>query len=154
MPSTRQRRSLAPRAVSGGSAAITWFDERDGNREVYLAVVSDNPTHEALEAHALRVTSTPGESIGAYVAWNDERIGLVWSDELEGQHEVFFQSFDSTGRATEASHRLTRNTTASLIPSIQTWADGFALVWNEDVVEERGTHESGGRSEVMFSLVP
>lgn len=86
------------------------------------------------------------------MAWNGRRFGLAWSDEREGQHEVYFQPFGCDGTAIEEPQRLTRNQTGSLIPAIRPWADGFALVWNEDVVEERGTHELGGRSEIVFSF--
>ena len=74
------------------------------------------------------------------------------ADDREGQHEVFFQSFDHKGLARGGARQITMNPTASLIPAIQPWADGFALVWNEDVIAARGTHESGGRSEIVFSL--
>ncbi len=137
-----------------GRVALTWFDERDGNREVYLAVVSEKALRLGqAEAHQLRVTNTPGESIGAYLAWNRDRIGLSWSDEIGGQHEVFFAPFDADGHPLRPTQRLTANSTASLIPAISPWAEGFALVWNEDVLRDRGTHETGGNSEVVFSLV-
>ena len=105
------------------------------------------------EAHARRVTPTVGASIGAYVAWNGGRVGLVWSDDTEGEAEVYFQAFDATGGALHAAERLTHNPTASLIPAIQPWSDGFALAWNEDVVEERGDHRSGGQSDIVFTTV-
>ncbi|MDE0831243.1 MAG: hypothetical protein OSB03_18790, partial [Vicinamibacterales bacterium] len=96
---------------------------------------------------------TPGESIGAYVNWNGGRIGLAWSDDHDGQHEVYFQPFDQGGAPLEPARRLTDNTTASLIPAIVPLADGFGLAWNEDIVAERGDHETGGRSEIVFARV-
>ena len=137
-----------------GRIALTWFDERDGNREIYLAVLSEKALAVGqIEAQRVRVTNNPGQSIGAYLAWNGDRIGLAWSDEVDGQHEIFFTSFDASGRSSEAPQQLTANPTASLIPAIAPWDEGFALVWNEDVIDERGTHETGGNSEVVFSLV-
>jgi len=121
------------------AAAVTWFDERDGNEEVYLAVAPFPQLRNRFEAHARRVTPTVGASIGAYVAWNGGRVGLVWSD--------------ATGVALHAAERVTHNPTASLIPAIQLWGDGFALAWNEDVVEARGDHRSGGQSDIVFTTV-
>ena len=140
-------------ALHGDRVALTWYDELDGNREVYLAVGVSRAIREGLSRLATRVTATPGESIGAYVDWNADRVGLAWSDEVDGQHEVFFQSFDLDGRPVREARRLTRNETASLIPSIQPWAGGFALAWNEDVIGMRGSHGGGGRSDVAFTLV-
>ena len=140
--------------VETGRVALTWFDERDGNREVYLAVVSRQALMSGLsEAQQVRVTDTPDESIGAYLAWNGYRLGLAWSDEVGGQHEIFFALYDSSGHSLGTPRRLTANPTASLIPAIARSGDGFALVWNEDVIEDRGTHETGGNSEVVFSLI-
>ena len=140
-------------AFGANTAAVTWFDERDGNQEVYLAVAAFPQLRDRFEAHARRVTATAGASIGGYVAWNDGRVGLAWSDDTEGEAEVYFQAFDVTGAALHAAKRLTNNPTASLIPAIQPWGDGFALAWNEDVVEQRRDHQSGGRSDIVFATV-
>ena len=96
---------------------------------------------------------TAGASIGAYLAWNRGRVGLAWSDDTEGESEVYFQAFDVSGAALDAAERLTNNLTASLIPAIHPRGNGFALAWNEDVVEERGDHRSGGRSDIVFATV-
>ena len=42
-----------------------------------------------VDRRARRVTDTKGESIGAYVAWNHNRIGLAWCDNTPGQQEVY-----------------------------------------------------------------
>ena len=55
-------------------AALTWFDERDGNQEVYVAIAPTAEIGESLEDRAQRVTDTPGNSIGAYLSWNGDRL--------------------------------------------------------------------------------
>ncbi|MBI3046832.1 MAG: hypothetical protein HYY76_00825 [Acidobacteria bacterium] len=76
-------------ALADGRVALTWFDRRDGNEEVYLFV--GNALEPGLDRHARRVTATPGESIGAYLAWNGRRLGLAWCDDTGGgAHEVYF----------------------------------------------------------------
>ncbi|MEO8256289.1 MAG: hypothetical protein ABI868_02990 [Acidobacteriota bacterium] len=143
-------------AVAGDRVALTWFDQRDGNQEVYLFVARTGDLKEGLEARAMRITNTPGESIGAYVSWNARRrrFGLAWCDNTEGQHEVYFQAFDATGAAAGSPQRLTRNPTDSLIPAIQPAGDGFALAWNEYAATRRDVHETAdARSEIAFALV-
>ncbi len=143
-------------AFGAGRAAFTWFDERDDNSDVHLAVVDPHRLPPAMDESALRVTDTAGASIGAYVAWNGSRFGLAWSDEIEPgrPHELHFQQFATSGAPDGAPRRLTYNPTASLIPAIRGAGSGFALAWNEDVVEARGDHLGGGRSEVVFALAP
>ena len=141
-------------ALGPDRVALTWFDERDGNREVYLAAVGYDEVNTGIDQRATRVTRTPGESVGAYVSWNGPDIGLAWSDDTEGRHEVYFQRFTAAATAVHPPQRLTTNPTASLIPAIEPAGSGFALAWNEDVVEERRPHGQGGRSEVVLTVVP
>ena len=143
-------------AFGAGRAAVTWWDTRDGNAEVYLAVVDEEELPHGIEPAASRVSDTAGESLGAYIAWNGARFGLAWSDEFEPgrPHEVYFQQFTAAGIPVRAQRRLTDNPTASLIPAIRAAGSRFALAWNEDDVNVRGDHRSGGRSEVLFALVP
>ena len=143
-------------AFGAGRAAFTWFGERDGSSDVHLAVVDPHRLPPAIEEAASRVTDTAGASIGAYVAWNGARFGLAWSDEIEPglPHELHFQQFTAGGAPDGAPRRLTYNPTASLIPAIRGAGPRFALAWNEDVVEARGDHLGGGRSEVVFALAP
>jgi len=141
-------------ALGPDRAALTWFDERDGNREVYLAAVGYDEVRAGIDLRATRVTRTPGESVGAHVAWSGDQIGLVWSDNTEGRHEVYFQRFTAAATAVHAPQRLTINSAASLIPAIEPAGAGFALVWNEDIVEEGRPHGEGGHSEVVLTVVP
>jgi hypothetical protein len=141
-------------ALGKHGAALTWFDERDGNQEVYLFVAPAPDLAEGLERQARRVTHTPGESIGAYVAWNGARVGLAWCDNTPGQHEVYFQSFDEAGRPLGDARRMTDNATESLIPAIRPWRDTFALAWNEFAPGPAGAHGPDGRSEVVFAIAP
>ena len=138
--------------AESGSAALTWFDTRDGNEEVYLAIGSLEDLLADIVTHATRVTETPGQSIGAYVAWNGARVGLTWSDDSEGEHEIYFQSFDDDGAAVPP-RRITTNPTSSLIPAIKPWRDGFELAWIELTAGAQGPHDADTRSEVSASFV-
>jgi hypothetical protein len=144
--------SKYPDIAVGDHQAITWFDERDGNSDVYLVTATtDSELTGEIDGRARRVTSTPGESIGAYLRWgNDGRLGLAWSDDSEGQHEVYFQRFDAAGQPVAEARRITRNGTSSLVPAIRAWMDGFALAWNEF---KPGAEAHAGTSEIAFTIV-
>lgn len=143
-------------ALAGTRMAITWFDTRNDNEDVYLVVGALDElrrTNGVTAAAPTRVTDTPGHSIGAYLAWNGERLGLAWCDDTGGQHEVYLGSFDASGRPLRAAQRLTSTTSASLIPAIEPWGGGFALTWSEYVSGESG-HGDGGRGQVALQIVP
>jgi hypothetical protein len=139
--------------LASGRGAITWYDERDGNREVYLAALSADELTLPIEARARRITTTLGWSIGAYLAWNGERIGLAWSDDSSGNYEVFFQPFDAAGSPLAPPRRLSDTPSNSLIPAIEPWRDGFALAWDEVVPSPAGALGDDTRAEVVFTTV-
>ena len=134
-----------------GRVALTWYDMRDGNDEVYLFVGSQSDVHGEIDDRSRRVTVSDGESIGAYLAWNGGEVGLAWSDKTPGKHEVFFQRFDSAGMPLDSEARITRSTMWSLVPAIRPWRQGFALAWNEYQPTSSQVHE--GTGEVAFALV-
>jgi hypothetical protein len=136
---------------SEGRVALTWYDMRDGNEEVYLLVGLASALQGEIDDRARRVTVTEGESIGAYAAWNEGRVGLAWSDKTPGAHEVYFQSFDGDGMPLEPVRRLTRTETWSLVPAIRPWRKGFALAWIEYQPAARQVHD--GTGDVAFTLV-
>ena len=138
--------------AADGRAALSWQDERDGNVEVYLVTGQLRDLTGDIEGRAHRVTSTPGESIGAYLTWNGDRLGLAWSDKTPGQHEVYFTSFDSNGTAREPSRRITENSMWSLVPAIRPSRTGFALAWTEYIPASVKVHE--GTAEVFFQAIP
>ena len=78
---TRPDRHVPEVADQAWSRTLTWFDERDGNQEVYVIVGSREDVRSGREWSARRVTNTPGQSIGAYLAWNGPTIGLAWCDD-------------------------------------------------------------------------
>jgi hypothetical protein len=141
---------------SAGRAAVTWFDERDGNQEVYLWVGEASALATVRlqpGVNATRVTSTPGHSIGAYLAWNGDRLGLAWCDDSEGDHEIYLATYDANGGAIAATQRITRTAADSLIPAIHPWRSGFALAWGEIQPSVDG-HGAERRGQIAATLIP
>lgn len=142
-------------AIAHGRAGITWFDERDGNQEVYLATVRVAAIPDDLAAAAQRVTQTAGHSIGAYLDWNGERLGVAWCDDTGGQHEIYFQDFSDTGVPFGPPRQVTRTPWSSLIPAIQPAGAGFLLAWNEaNLAAAARGHDRAMRSRVVTALIP
>jgi hypothetical protein len=135
-----------------GRAALSWQEERDGNVEVYLITGTLSDLTGEIDGRSRRVTHTPGESSGAYLAWNDDRLGLAWSDKTPGQPEVYFESFDSAGASREPARRITQTATWSLVPAIRPRRNGFALLWNEYQPASVEVHI--GTSQIFFSALP
>jgi hypothetical protein len=137
---------------AGSRVALSWQDERDGNVEVYLLTGELKDLTGEIDGRARRVTNTPGESDGAYLTWNGDRIGLSWADKTLGQHEVYFESFNKTGAPRESARRITNTSAWSLVPAIRPHGTGFALAWTEYIPASLDEHQ--GTAEVFFELVP
>lgn len=147
-------------AFRQGHLALTWFDNRFGNNEIYSAVRSTKELLsqriiENMEPGAVRISHSDGDSIGAYLAWNGASLGLAWSDSGQNrkQHDVYFQRLDFTGDPESEIQQLTQSEADSLIPSIHSFGSSFVLAWNEIAI---GAHDSDARlsrSEIAVTII-
>jgi len=140
-------------ALHGDRFALTWFDARDGNTDIYLRTGTQDTLGASGEQGTQRITSTAGASFGAYVAWSSDRIGLVWCDATPGQDEVYLATFDMNGRTVTIPRRLTDNTTQSSIPAIRAWHDGFALAWTERTPESAPDAEGHAGTQASYAVL-
>jgi hypothetical protein len=113
--------------VSDGRLAIRWFDVRDGDEEIYLAIT--DPMRLDVESRAMRVTHTAGHSIGAYLAWSGERLGLAWCDDTSDRYEIFLAAFDADGKMRSPPSVLSDGSPHHWVPAILAWREGFAVAW-------------------------
>ncbi|PCH52916.1 MAG: hypothetical protein COC20_01805 [Cellvibrionales bacterium] len=146
-----------------GKLALTWYDNRFGNNEIYSAVRSVNELAspnvlESLESSAHRISNSDGDSIGAYLCWNGDSLGLTWSDSGQNQknkeqHDVYFQHLDAQGNPKSEIQQLTQSKADSLIPSIHNFGSGFVLAWNEVTVNAHDAGARQSRSEIAVTLI-
>lgn len=136
-----------------GYAALTWFDAKDGNEEVYLAVMPLADLLSRKPPPLQRITHTEAASIGAYLAWNSAQLGLVWCDAEEGQNELYTQTFDERGNGSEV-RRLSHTQLQSSIPSIRPLRAGFGIAWNEYLLTGSGAHRDVVSSEARVTIIP
>jgi hypothetical protein len=134
---------------SRGVAALTWFDRRDGNDEVYLIVAPVAALASGSAAPARRITHTETPSVGAYLEWNGDVLALVWCDSDQGPSELYGQVFSGDGRSTAGPRRLTRHSFHASIPSVRPWGRGFLVAWNDYVAEGGG---GAGHRQIRSSV--
>lgn len=137
-----------------GRAALTWFDERDGNQEVYLLTGDADALGSIGTANARRISHTPEDSIGAYLAWNGEVIGLAWSDRVGGQRDIFTQQFSAEGRPVTPVYRVASSSEHAGVPAIRARDDGFLIAWNDYVLRGDRAHLDVASSRARVAQVP
>jgi len=139
---------------AAGQAALTWFDKRDGNEEIYLIVAP----LELLGTNSMpaprRITNDKSASIGAYAAWNGATLGLAWSDSPYGSREIFVEIFDSTGRSFGPRRAISASRGQASIPAIRPSASGFLVAWNDYTADKGDAHGTDTSSVAEFKWVP
>jgi hypothetical protein len=144
-------------ALSGDRAALTWFDYRDGNAEVYVATGTLAAWLAGTAPAALRVTHTPAASIGAYAAWNGSQLGVAWSEQTANGYDIRLQRFNADGHPSDDARTLSLGDTQSFIPAIRAWHRGFVLAWNDyrpgAPADAHGGNAAGSSSNAMLLQV-
>ncbi len=97
----RSRPSLAK---SDNGYGLAWVDTRDGNYEIYFAVLN----YSFIKVSAdIRMTSDPGVDDMPVTMWTGSEYGLVFVDNRSGWNEIWYQRVDGSGQPAVSNVRLT-----------------------------------------------
>lgn len=135
---------------------ISWFDNRDGNFEIY--------TKRSLDAGATwspdtRLTTTSGQSLRPVIAQRGNQVFIVYWDNTGSDDEVYFLQSNDMGASWSAPERLTFGNIASVRPSVAASASGIHVAWtdgrdqNEEVYYKRlpGNAVGVGNGRIAFT---
>lgn len=101
---------------NGTNYGIVWWDSRlSPDYQVYFALI--NSSGSLIGGSDIAVSSI--EYFAApRIIWNGNDFGIVWSDDRDGNSEVYFNRINSSGIIVGSDIRLTNNTGASVYPNI------------------------------------
>ncbi len=122
--------SSRPQIVWNGSGyAIVFFDNRDGNNEIYFIKIG--ATGNILTA-AKRITNDTVESTYPAMVWTGTEYGLAWIDRSLGTDEIFFVRLDTNGVIKGTATNISENDSfMSRYPSITFTGTQFGIVWQD-----------------------
>lgn len=116
-------------ATSGANIHIFWYDNRDGNWEIYYKKSSDNGNIWSSEN---RLTNASGHSWNPMVVADGDNVYVVWFDKRDGNFEVYFQKSTDYGNAWLGSDmRITNDALESVNPSIAISGSNISIVWRQ-----------------------
>lgn len=114
-------------AGSNGGLHAVWFDDRDGNYEIYTKRSTDGGSTWLVDT---RLTSNPADQYHPAVAAVDSTVHVVWWDERQGLNsEIFYKRSTDAGASWSDDTRLTYDTAKSHYPSIAAAGDTVHVVW-------------------------
>ena len=111
---------------SGAEYGITWFDDRDGNEEIYFARM--NSSGEQIGSD-LRLTIDNSDSVFPSIAWNGDGYGIAWGDERAGYGDIYFARVDPDGNKIGSDIPLNTETLWAANPSLVWSGSGYGVTW-------------------------
>ena len=116
-------------AVSGTLINVVWEDNRDGNDEIYYKRSTDGGIIWGADT---RLTNATSYSWSPSIAVFGSFIHVVWSDNRDGDYEIYYKLSTDGGLIWGTDTRLTNNSFGSFYPSIAVSGTLIHVVWHDD----------------------
>ncbi len=113
-------------AVHGNILHLTWYDQRDGNYEIYYKRSTDGGVTWEPD---MRLTGNPAVSYSPSIAVNGTVVHLVWYDTSDGNEEIYYKRSTNGGLTWEADVRLTNDPAFSDNTSIAVSGSYVHVTW-------------------------
>jgi hypothetical protein len=111
---------------TGSELAVAWNDGRDGNFEIYLARLEPDGSKIGGD---LRLTNDPMFSATPSLAWTGDELALAWSDDRDGNNEIYYARVQPDGTVVGGDVRVTDEAAYSSSPAIAVAGGDRALAW-------------------------
>ena len=115
--------------VSGPAVHVVWFDNRDGNEEIYYKRSLDFGGSWGTD---IRMTNNSAISRNPSVTASGSAAHVVWEDNREGNWEIYYKGSIDEGVNWDPDTRLTNNTANSWYPSVSSSGSDVHIVWSDD----------------------
>lgn len=113
-------------AVDENTLHVTWYDQRDGNYEIYYKRSTDGGVTWLSD---MRLTGNPAVSYSPSIAVNGNLVHLVWYDTSDGNEEIYYKRSTNGGLTWEADVRLTNDPAFSDNTSITVSGSYVHVTW-------------------------
>lgn len=113
-------------AVSAQTIHVVWYDNRDGNYEIYYKRSTDAGS---VWSPDIRLTNNSFESRSPSISLSGSNVYVVWQDTRDGNWEIYFKSSTDAGVNWGSDIRLTNNASSSEEPSAASAGSFIHIVW-------------------------
>lgn len=114
--------------VLGEIVHVTWYDNRDGNYEIYYKRSSDGGINWSTD---LRLTNNTATSWDPAVSASDSAIHIIWWDNRDGNYEIYYKRSTDSGATWGSDTRLTNESSSSEFCNISNSGPVVHVTWND-----------------------
>ncbi|MBI5787606.1 MAG: hypothetical protein HZA78_01955 [Candidatus Schekmanbacteria bacterium] len=137
---------------SSGNVHIAWYDDRDGNQEVYYTKL-DNNGNTLVDDARLTYSSGDAWAINLNVD-NHNNIHVVWADTRDGNYEIYYTKLDNNGNTLVDDTRLTSDNAYSYYPNLLADNSGdIHIVWTEGMDSDGEAYYTKGEIGTASAVV-
>ena len=115
-------------SVSDQVIHIVFYDNRDGNYEIYYKRSTDGGSSWGTD---VRLTNNVLISGRPSVAISGQLAHVLWHDNRDGNYEIYYKRSSDGGSSWEADTRLTNNSSLSEYPSVSVSGQVVHAVWHD-----------------------
>ena len=121
---------------------VVWYDFRDGDGEIYFKRSSDSGMNWEADT---RLTNIPGSSISPCIFATASIVHVVWQDNRDGAHKIFYKHSTDEGITWGQDTCLTFYEDSSFLPSVAASGSVVHIVWahefplNREIFYKRST---------------
>lgn len=128
--------------ISGSNIHLVWFDDKDGNEEIYYKRSTDAGTSWGAES---RLTNNTSKSDYPSIHISGSFIHLVWREDRDGvsNTEIYYKRSADEGVTWGADTRITNNSGYSDIASVFSSGQAVHVVWYDD-------RDGAGNTEIYY----
>ncbi|MCX6290248.1 MAG: exo-alpha-sialidase [Bacteroidetes bacterium] len=113
-------------SVSGSVVHVVWYDNRDGNWEIYYKRSADGGVNWGAD---VRMTTNPSVSRYPCVTVSGSVVQVVWHDDRDGNYEIYYKRSTDGGLTWGLDTRLTNSAGGSFFPSVAVSGSFVHVVW-------------------------
>ena len=144
--------------ASGDSLHVVWLDKRDGNYEIYYKRSTDGGVNWSSDT---RLTGNDSSSSIPVNAISGSNLHVVWTDNRDGNNEIYYKHSTDGGSTWGSDYRLTNESANSSYADISVSGSVIHVVWDDTrdgnyyIYYKRST--DGGNSwgnDIKLSSVP
>lgn len=129
-------------SVSGNTVHVVWYDNRDGNYEIYYERSSDSGISWGEEN---RLTQNSAVSYNPSISASDSNVSILWVDTRDGNRELYYKHSLDAGLSWGMDTRLTNNAFDSYYASVSELGSVVNIAWADT---------RDGNAEIYFKHNP